>query len=248
MVRNVRDKQAIREFVWERLDKARALNSGRVYDRIPDFKSSAAAAILVCELDVWKQASVVKSNPDKAQRPLRQYALEGGKIVYMAVPRLREERCFVALEASLGASAETLSTIEGAMKYGRLVSLEEMRSVDLVISGSVAVNREGIRIGKGGGFADLEYAMAVSVGVVNNETPVLTTVHDLQILDEQFPSTRHDVSMDYIVTENEIINCNRQIPRPNGIYWEDLEASKIQEIPLLMKLSGELNNKKGQAS
>jgi 5-formyltetrahydrofolate cyclo-ligase len=163
----------------------------------------------------------------------------------MAVSRLREERCFVAFEASLGASAETLSTIGGAMKYGRLVSPEEMGSVDLVISGSVAVNREGIRIGKGGGFADLEYAMAVSVGVVNDETPVLTTVHDLQILDKPLPSTRHDVSLDYIVTEHETIDCNRQIPRPNGIYWDDLEASKIQEIPLLMRLKRELNNRSG---
>ena len=74
--------------------------------------------------------------------------------------------------------------------------------------------------------------------------------HDInyRILDEPLPSTRHDVSLDYIVTEHETINCNRQTPRPNGIYWEDLEASKIQEIPLLMRLSRELNNKKGQAN
>jgi len=245
MLGNIRDKQSIREFVWERLDKAGVLNSGRVYDRIPDFKTSLAAATLGCDLDVWRQASVIKSNPDKAQRSLRQYALEQGKTVYMAVPRLREERCFVELDPSSGVPAETLSTIEGAVEYGQLVCPEDMKSIDLVISGSVAVNREGIRIGKGGGFADLEYAMAVSVGVMNKDTPVVTTVHDLQILDELFPSTRHDVSVDYIVTEHEIIHCNHQISRPDGIYWDDLEDSKIQEIPRLIRLKRELNNQSG---
>ena len=238
----VRDKQEIRQYVWQRLDRAGVLNSGHVYDRIPDFKRSLNASTRVCDLDVWKQASIIKSNPDKAQRPLRQYALEQGKTVYMAVPRLREERCFIALDTSLGASVEVLATIEGAIKHGRLVAPEEMDAVDMVISGSVAVNREGIRIGKGGGFADLEYAMAVSVGVVNSETPVLTTVHDLQILDEVLPTTRHDVAIDYIVTEYEAIHCKRQVGRPDRIYWEDLEDAKIQEIPLLVKLRQELNN------
>ena len=39
--------------------------------------------------------------------------------------------------------------ISCAFRYGRLVTIEEMRSVDLVVSGSVAVNRIGTRVGKG---------------------------------------------------------------------------------------------------
>lgn len=111
-----------------------------------------------------------------------------------------------------------------------------MRPVDLVISGSVAVNRQGTRIGKGGGFADLEYGLAAAVGVVKPETPVVTTVHGVQLLDECLPSTQHGVPLGYVVTPAEIIQCQSATPKPVGIYWEDLEESKISEIPLLGKL------------
>lgn len=40
----------------------------------------------------------------------------------------------------------------------------------------------GWRIGKGEGYADLEYAMMVSMGAVSKETPVVTIVHDCQVL------------------------------------------------------------------
>lgn len=39
----------------------------------------------------------------------------------------------------------------------------------------------GWRIGKGEGYADLEYAMMVSMGAVSQETPVVTIVHDCQV-------------------------------------------------------------------
>ena len=108
--------------------------------------------------------------------------------------------------------------------------------MDLVISGSVAVNREGVRIGKGGGFADLEYGLAVAAGIVSPETPVISTVHPMQVLDEPLPLTPHDVPLDYIVTPDEVIHCTGNLSHPQGIYWEDLDDQKISEIPLLKKL------------
>jgi len=99
----VRNKEQIRKFVWDAMEIAGLANGGTLYDKIPDFKRSYAAATNVINLDVWKEASVIKSNPDKAQRPLRKLALESGKTVYMAVPRLRQSKCFVEISSSLGA-------------------------------------------------------------------------------------------------------------------------------------------------
>ena len=42
--------------------------------------------------------------------------------------------------------------------------------MDLVICGSVAVNRQGARVGKGGGFADLEFALLVEAGLIGTDT------------------------------------------------------------------------------
>jgi 5-formyltetrahydrofolate cyclo-ligase len=233
----MRDKWAIRESVWTALEQAGVVRTKNVHDKIPHFKGDEEAARRVFDLEVWRQARVIKSNPDKAQRPLRQRALEEGKVVYMAVPRLRDERCFVELDpARLDTTPAKASTISGASRYGRPVYVEEMRPVDLVISGSVAVNREGVRIGKGGGFADLEYGLAVAAGIVSPDTPVISTVHSMQVLDEDLPITHHDVPLDYVVTPEETITCPRRVPHPQGIYWEDLDEKKIAEIPLLRKL------------
>lgn len=46
----------------------------------------------------------------------------------------------------------------------------------------------GWRIGKGEGYADLEYAMMVSMGAVHEGTPVVTIVHDCQVRPADVPS------------------------------------------------------------
>ncbi len=238
----MRSKDEVREAVWSAMEEARAAHTRKLHDKIPHFRGCEAAAERVGELEAWRNARVIKGNPDKAQRPLRQLALEQGKTLYMAVPRLRQEQCFVELDPSristgaVGASPSEASTISGAFRWGRPVYVEEMRPVDLVISGSVAVNRMGTRVGKGGGFADLEYGLAIAAGVVSPETPVVSTVHPMQVLDEELPYTRHDVFLDYVVTADEVIECDGDMPRPSGIYWDDLSPAKIRQIPLLKKL------------
>ena len=233
----MRTKDEIREAVWTAMEEANAAHTRKLRDKIPHFRGCEAAADRAGELAAWQNARVIKGNPDKAQRPLRQKALEEGKTLYMAVPRLRQEQCFMELDpAAMGASPAEASTIAGAFRYGRPVYVEEMRPVDLVISGSVAVNRTGARVGKGGGFADLEYGLAIAAGIISPETPVVSTVHPMQVLDEELPCARHDVFLDYVVTADEVIECAGDMPRPSGIYWDDLTTAKIRQIPLLKKL------------
>ena len=233
----MRSKDEVREAVWTAMEEARAAHTRKLHDKIPHFRGCEAAAERVGELQAWQDARVIKGNPDKAQRPLRRKALEEGKTLYMAVPRLRQEQCFVELDpAAMNASPAEASTIAGAFRWGRPVHVEEMRPVGLVISGSVAVNRLGTRVGKGGGFADLEYGLAIAAGIISPQTPVVSTVHAMQVLDEVLPYTRHDVFLDYVVTADEIIQCDGEMPRPTGIYWDDLPKAKIRQIPLLKKL------------
>ena len=239
----MRDKWAIREDVWTALETAGVVKGKTVHDKIPHFIGCEDVISQIEDLPEWEAARAIKSNPDQAQRPLRQLALEHGKLLYMAVPRLKSERVFVELDPRRPeVDARKASTISGAFKVGRPVYVAEMRPVDLVVSGSVAVNRQGVRVGKGGGFADLEYGLAAAAGILTPETPVITTVHPMQVLDEELPWTQHDVPLDIVVTVDEVIRCDRngaEIPRPAGIYWEDLDERKIRSIPLLRKLREE---------
>jgi 5-formyltetrahydrofolate cyclo-ligase len=154
------------------------------------------------------------------QLPVRTGALADGKLVYVAVPRLADERPFIELDPErLGLPPRRAASITGAARAGRRVGVAELAPVDLVVCGSVAVNRQGARAGKGGGFSDLELALLAEAGLVGEHTVVATTVHPLQVLDEALPETAHDFRADLIVAGGEAIPCRRS-RRPPGILWE----------------------------
>jgi 5-formyltetrahydrofolate cyclo-ligase len=120
--------------------------------------------------------------------------------------------------------------------------VDELRPIDLVICGSVAVNREGARVGKGGGYSDLEYALAFAAGKLSRDTPILTTVHPLQIVEERIPRELHDIPVDYILTPQEVIETHTSLPRPEDIYWKLLPPEKVEAIPALRKMAGRLTD------
>src|ERR1051326_8589728 len=95
----IRSKQEVRDHVWQALEEARVRRFPGTRGRVPNFVGAERAAERLLELDVWKRAKVLKCNPDSPQRPVRLHALKEGKIVYMAVPRLRELRCFIELRS-----------------------------------------------------------------------------------------------------------------------------------------------------
>ena len=202
--------------------------------RIPNFIGAEICAHLLAQKSFWKRARFIKANPDSPQRAIRHKALAEGKIVYMAVPRLRDQKPFIELDpAKLNCSPYAASSIQGAAKFGRLIDLDEIKKIDLIVCGSVAVNRHGGRVGKGGGYSDLEFALLTEAKKIFARTPIVTSVHALQILDEDLPMTEHDIPLSVIVTPGEIIETAANFPRPKGIYWRMLAPEKIEAIPIL---------------
>jgi len=239
----LRSKEEIRRFIWDLLEeKGVALFPLPPHGRIPNFIGANIAAEKLEELSIWRKARVIKSNPDSPQKWIREKALKHGKTVYMAVPKLREEKCFIELKPKRLLNLSQAATIRGAFQQGIPVYPDEIDHVDLVIMGSVAVNKRGAKIGKGGGFSDLEYAIGREYGFVTEETPVITTVHPLQILDEELPMEDHDVPVDYIITRNEVIHVNPKVySKPKGIKWSIL-GRKLEEIPILRKYRGRIED------
>ena len=171
-----RAKQAIRERVWALLEREGAARFPGARGRIPNFVGAEAAAKRLSELPPWTGARVVKANPDSPQLPVRARALAEGKLVYMAVPRLTDPKPFILLDPDrLKVPPRRAASIRGAAAAGRKVSIDEMQPVDLVVCGTVAVNRKGVRVGKGGGFSDLEFALLVEAGLITNDTQFTLT-------------------------------------------------------------------------
>lgn len=204
-----------------------------VQGRIPAFFGADEAAERLAMLPVWQSARVIKAVPDTAQLPVRARALEAGKLIYMAVPRLADELPFYLLDPeSLTVPPAEAAAKEVAARLARKVSVADMQPVDLVICGSVAVNREGVRLGKGAGYSDIEMALLLEAGLIRPATVIATTVHSLQVIDEPLPETEHDFSVDVIVTPSDIIHCGPS-RRPRGLVWEHLNPEKIAAIPVL---------------
>jgi 5-formyltetrahydrofolate cyclo-ligase len=226
-------KNALRQRVWDLLEHHGAAHDADVHGRIPNFVGREAAAGRLAGLDVWAASSVVKAVPDKAQLPVRVRALQENKLVYMAVPRLAKQHPFYLLDpAALNAPAEVVATGAGAADVARNVGVDELRPVDLVVCGSVAVNRHGVRLGKGAGYSDIEFALLQEAGLIGPDTTIVTTVHQLQVVDDDLPETEHDFSVDLIITPEEVIACGPG-RRPAGLIWEHLNSEKIAAIPVL---------------
>jgi len=230
-------KAALRDQVWAAMTAARVAQFPGAAGRIPNFAGAEGAAERLRGLPEWQDARTLKANPDSAQLPVRQRALEDGKTVYMAVPRLAGPEPFFALDPDhLSESPRKAASISGAARSARKVTLAEVSPVDLVVMGCVAVGEDGARLGKGGGFADLEFALAGAAGLIGPGTVAVTTVHEIQLQPAgAIPLSGHDVPVDLVITPDRVIDCRqRRGPRPAAaVRWAELTEEKIAAIPLL---------------
>lgn len=198
--------------MWDALTKTKAARFPfPVHGRIPNFKGAEKAAERLLAHPVFARARVIKVNPDSPQRWVR-------KLDPARIPRERYDEA---------------ATLKRGGEWGEDLALDALPGIDLVVMGSVAVTRDGRRLGKGHGYADLEYAILRELG--NPAVPVVTTVHRLQVL-EGFPTEPHDLPVSLIATEEELIEVSNPPPAPQGIDWDLLPDEALEEMPVLAEL------------
>jgi 5-formyltetrahydrofolate cyclo-ligase len=232
-------KAALREQIWDAMSVKGVSRFPGPANRIPNFVGAERAAEQLAQSDAWANARTIKSTPDSPQLPVRVRALKEGKLVYMAVPRLAEPEPFFVLDPDhLADPPARAASIKAAARSARTVAFAEMTPVDLVVTGCVGVGSDGARLGKGGGFSDLEFALAAAAGLVDRDTIVVTTVHDVQVQPTgAIPTVDHDLRVGLIATPTRLI----EVPRRRGhrlpaLEWEQLTDAKIAAIPVLGRL------------
>ena len=213
------EKEQVRKSIYDKLFKeGQSLRPNGDYGKIPDFKWADIAAELLSTTGEWKNSKTIFCSPDSAQIPVRYLALKDNKNLIMASPNL--EHGYLFLEGNkLNGKEREASTKEGAFKhcskffdFGETSSnLEDNfnidsldRDIDIVVEGSVGVDRFGNRIGKGKGFADREIEDLFKKNLIDENTPLVTTIHPFQLL-ENIPMESHDKKLNMIVTTREII-------------------------------------------
>lgn len=244
-------KDALRRSVWAALEASGA-GIGSPWSRIPDYLGAEAAARQLTTLLPWKKARIVKANPDPAQIPLRRKALEAGKLLYAPVPELVKPFPFVELDpedlARRGIAFADAARSEVFVEIGRPIDFRAMKPMDFIVVGCVAVTRAGGRTGKGGGFADLELGIFRDLGLVPDHAPIVTTVHDLQVVDDdRLPMLAHDQPLDWIATPNELIETHTAFPDPTGVAWDLVQPDQYAGIPFLAELRRDLEGRRADA-
>lgn len=240
-------KDALRRDIWSALETTGA-GVGSVWSRIPDYVGAEQAAERLAGLDFWTSAKIVKSNPDPPQIPVRRKALEAGKTVYAPVPELTADFPFVELDPEdlgrRGIAFADAARSEVFVEVGKPLRFEEMKPMDVIVVGSVAVTRAGGRTGKGGGFADLELGIFRELGLVRAGTPILTTVHSIQIVDaSRLPMQSHDSPLSHVITPDEVIETRSTHPQPTGVAWDFVKPDQYAGIPFLVELRGRLERR-----
>jgi 5-formyltetrahydrofolate cyclo-ligase len=194
-------KRLLREEIWRKLEaEGVARFPLPCFGHVPNFEGSDKAAQNVRLLREWKEAKVVFVNPDFAQQKVRAYVLLDGKLLVMASPKLKHG--YIAVDpVKVRGSESHASTIRGAFSLGKIVGLQEMPKLDLIVEGSVAVDLKGNRLGKGGGYGDVEIR---SLKAKFGSLPVITSVHDSQVV-ENVPFEDKDERVSIIVTPTRVI-------------------------------------------
>ena len=236
-----RDKQSARQEIWDQLKEQRlARFPFPPHGRIPNFAGAAEAAKRLFDVPAWRDAKRIKVNPDSAQRYVRIEALRRGIEVFVPTPRLRAG--FKRIDPAripydeIPAAAAMSKGFKGAED----VALADMPQLDAIVTGCVAVTREGHRTGKGEGYSDIEYAILRELG--HAEIPVATTVHSIQIVDG-FPTESNDLPLSCIVTPDETILIDHPPPAPEHNEWHRLTERDLEEMPILAELKALKNDR-----
>lgn len=206
---------------------------------IADFQGSGQATAQLLEMSIYQEAHVLFITPDNCLEKLRSQTIRDDKVMLMTTYGIR--RGFVELRRKdvppgIEDYAVLLDVIERLGRHISLADIQQRYYIDLLVTGGSAVSRTGVRIGKGHGYFDIEWAMLYSLGVVDTSTPIVDIVHDCQLVDEEFPIKPYDAICDYIITPTRKLF----IPAPQkptaGILWDLLEPGMMERISCLSEL------------
>lgn len=78
--------------------------------------------------------------------------------------------------------------------------------------------------------------MFYEVGSVSSETPVVTFVHDCQVVETPLEPKPYDSVADFIVTPTRFIEVKHPQKPTTGVVWKKLEPGMLESIPPLAQL------------
>lgn len=236
-------KSSVRERVFNELIKVAFPDSRFHYDFgefITDFQGSSAATDRLMGHRFYQQSECIFITPDNCVEELRYRTLLDGKLVLLTTYSIK--RGFWLLDPAKIPKDRLLyaATLDGMERHGKPMSLAEIRDklpkLDYMITGTGAINEQGVRFGKGHGFFDAEWGMLYRIGKISTDTPAAALVHDCQVLSEILYPEVFDTVADAIFTPTRTLEVNNPHKPTCGIVWDLLDPNMLATIPPLQEL------------
>jgi 5-formyltetrahydrofolate cyclo-ligase len=235
-------KASVRERVWNDLRKVAIPDSRFHFDFgefIADFDGSSDAVRRLTSHRYYQDASIIFIAPDNCIEQLRLQSLRDGKTVLMTTYSIKRGFWLLDPHAIAPENYEKAAMLDGMERLARPVSLDDIAalgSVDYLVTGTGAINHEGVRFGKGHGFFDAEWAILYTLGCITKDTPAAAVVHDCQLLDEKLYPDTFDTVVDAVFTPTRTIEVVDPQKPTCGILWDRLDPHMLATIPPLQDL------------
>jgi 5-formyltetrahydrofolate cyclo-ligase len=195
------------------------------------------AAQKLRSLQIYRDAATLFATPDRSLHQTRINCLVDGKNLIMPAPSIREGFYLLPARSIAFKNLPFAVTFKGLLKHGQLLKTPDINklSVALLLTGSVAVDREGGRIGDGNGFFDLCCALFQEFGGLHRDWSALTIVAEEQVSTETLPQNPWDIKMRAAITQSSV-HIFGQSPQNPQIFWDILSRDRIKRIDPLWKL------------
>ena len=206
---------------------------------IADFEGSDACANRLREFPAWKSSDVIFITPDTPEA-VRRAAIDDGKSFLMTTYGIRRGFLFLDPREAVGTDFTYAATLDGMDFYGRPVELDEIAKlghIGLLVTGGSAVSFGGLRVGKGHGYFDLEWALLSEIGCTDATTEIVDIVHDCQLVDIEPAAAEHDVRVDWIVTPTRTVRVQGPPRRQGRVHWDLIGGTEFEHIPPVVELA-----------
>jgi 5-formyltetrahydrofolate cyclo-ligase len=139
-------------------------------------------------------AAYVSMPPEPDTAPLLGWLKHHG--VRVLLPVLRDDNDLGWGEAGSGLVTARYGLTQPAADLG----IGEIRAAEAVLAPALAVDRNGTRLGRGGGSYDRALARA--------DAPIIATIYDAELVDE-LPYDDHDHPVDFALTPRRLVAIER---------------------------------------
>jgi 5-formyltetrahydrofolate cyclo-ligase len=185
----------------------------------------------------YRQCKQIFLDPSLLLRQARVNALLDGKELIMPAAGLKDG--FYLLKPFRIPFKKLLAAVTyiGLPRYGEKLAPGDISSlaISLFVAESLAVDRQGGRLGDGQGFFDLAVALLGEKGGAASNFQAFGAIDDSARIIEDIPVDRWDVRCAKLLTPEGIIELGEFTPELE-IYWDELPIERIKRISPLRQL------------